>query len=379
MAHPPNAADDLQNSVQEKLNALLIETGMVDRTAIQREIRDNDGPDFVMEIFTRTGSRLLLVNTRSSGEPRLARQAVNHLLVQQNRWSHACPIFAAPYISEQAAQICQKHQVGYMDLAGNCKIAIDGLFMHTQGRPNPFTSKRRLKSLTRPKAARILRVLLHHPRRHWKARELAAEAGVSLGLVSNVKQILMDREWIDNKRQQIILARPGEILKHLATVPGPQEQVCFFYTPADFLRTENALAEHCRQKGLQFAFTGFSAAVHLASGIDYYRQVQARIHGRAELTADELEFEKTGAKDANVAVIQSTDAGVFYGMRTIQPTSRLQYCRPSEKTVADIEKDIRVPIAGVSPVQVYLDLRAGFAGGDKEAEKILQQVLEPSW
>ena len=379
MTGKPLSADELQKTVQEKLQALLNETGMVDSTIVQRQIRDNDGPDFVMEVFGQTGTRVLLVNTRASGEPRLAREAVNHLLVQKNNWSHAFPVFTAPYISLQAAEICQNHQVGYMDLAGNCKIAIDGLFLHTRGRPNPYTNKRRLKSLNRPKAARILRVLLCHPRRHWKARDLAAEAGVSLGLVSNVKQILKDREWIDNRRQQIILARPRKILEHMASADSSREPVSFFYASADFLQAENAIAAACRKKGLQLAFTGLSAAVHMASGINYYRQIQARVYGGAELAADELGFEKTGAKDANVAVVHSADPGVFYGGHPVQAASRLQSCPTSDKTVADIEKDIRVPIAGVSPVQVYVDLKAGFAGGNKEAEKILQQVLEPSW
>ncbi|MFO7861520.1 MAG: hypothetical protein R6U41_09890, partial [Desulfosalsimonas sp.] len=134
MTGKPLSADELQKTVQEKLEALLNETGMVDSTIVQRQIRENDGPDFVMEVFGQTGTRVLLVNTRASGEPRLAREAVNHLLVQKNNWSHAFPVFTAPYISEQAAEICQKHQVGYMDLAGNCRIAIDGLFLHTRGR-----------------------------------------------------------------------------------------------------------------------------------------------------------------------------------------------------------------------------------------------------
>jgi hypothetical protein len=76
MTGKPLSADELQKTVQEKLEALLNETGMVDSTIVQRQIRDNDGPDFVMEVFGQTGTRVLLVNTRASGEPRLAREAV---------------------------------------------------------------------------------------------------------------------------------------------------------------------------------------------------------------------------------------------------------------------------------------------------------------
>jgi hypothetical protein len=66
-------------------------------------------------------------------------------------------------------------------------------------------------------------------------------------------------------------------------------------------------------------------------------------------------------------------------MRPVLPASRLQYCRPSEKTVQAIENEIQVPVRIVSPVQIYFDLLATFGAFEKEAEKIYQQVLEPSW
>lgn len=371
--------EKLQELVREKLEKLFAETGMVEKTSAHSEIRNDDGPDFVMEVFTRAGTMLFLVDARISGEPRLAREAVFHLLAQQAHWSHGHPVFAAPYISEKAARICEKYKVGYMDLAGNCLIKANGIYIHTRGRPNPYTSKRRLKSLTRTKAARILRVLLTHPKRRWKARDLAAEAGVSLGLVSNVKQILKDREWIDNRRQSIILTRPEKILQHWAAADPPDETVSFFYAPTDFIRAENTLVRHCAKNGLKCAFTGLSAAVHLASGINYYRQVQARIYGDGQVSAVEMGFEKTGAKDANVAVILSKDSAALYGMRQVQASSRLQYCRPSEKTVADIEKDIQAPISIVSPVQVYIDLTSVIDKNGREDQKVLEQVILPSW
>jgi hypothetical protein len=369
----------LEKMVLEKLEELFSETKMVEKISAQREIRDGDGPDLVMEVSSSFGTIVLLVDVSPSGEPRFARQSVNHLLVQQKNWSHGRPIFAAPFISEKAAQICEKHNVGYVDLGGNCRLAAQGLYIHTMGRPNLYTNKRRLKSLIRPKASRILRVLLTHPKRRWKARDLAAEAGVSLGLVSNVKQILKDREWIDTKSQRIILSRADEILQHWAGFSDSGEKILYFHCPVDFIEAENRLDWFCRKKGIKCAFTGLSAAVHLASGIDYYRQIQARIYGDQQLTAQELGFEKTGAKDANLAVIISADKGVFYGMRQVQAASRLQYCRPSEKTVADIEKDIQSPIAIVSAVQAYMDLTTVFDSGVKEAKKIFDQVIEPSW
>ena len=370
---------EVLTAAQEKLAALVAETGMFRDWTFGRETREASAPDFVMELSGDYPTRVLLVEARTSGEPRLAREAANSLLVHMQHWSHAAPVFVAPYISEEAADLCREKNIGYMDLAGNCRIALDALFIHTRGNPNPYKNKRRLKSIFRPKSARILRVLLNHPRRHWQTRELAEEAGVSLGLVSNVKKILKDREWIDPRRRKIILTRPGALLSDWIAAAAPADEVYHFAAPVDFIAAENAVIAYCRENELQCAFTGITGAVHLASGIDYYQRVQAYIYGDFDVSGRQMGFEKTGPAHANVTLIRPADPGVFYGMRPVQPASRLRYARPSEKTVKTIEAEIRVPMHIVCPVQVYFDLKVKIAQGHSEADKVFKQVIEPSW
>lgn len=375
--NPPKEA--IVRTARQKLEDLFRQTGFVHETAVREEVRNGQGPDFVMELFTAAGSRLLLVETRPSGEPRLAREAVNSLLVQVKHWSRAWPVFAAPYIAGQAAQICRENGVGYADLAGNCRICLDNVHIEIRGCPNPYKNKRRLKSLSKPKSARIVRVLLNHPRRQWQTRELADEAGVSLGLVSNVKKILGDREWIDTSRRRITLSRPAELLAAWISETAPGDTMHYFHAPMDFIRAENNISRWCRQNGIRCAFTGMSGAVHLASGIDYYRGVHACICGGFDDSGKALGFEKSDPADANVVIIETADTGVFYGMRQVLPASRLLYCRPSEKTVKAIEAEIQVPMHIVSPVQVYFDLRVKLGKGEKEADQVYRQVIEPSW
>lgn len=372
---------DLTETACEKLEALISQTGIFQDWSIRKETRGENTPDFIMELFGNKNNpaRLLMVETRNSGEPRLAREAANSLLVKMQNWSHAFPLFIAPYISEDAAELCTEKNINYMDLAGNCRIALDNLFINTRGNPNPYKSRRRLKSLARPKTARILRVLLSHPKRRWQTQELAREAGVSVGLVSNVKKILKDREWIDGKKQKIILTRPRELLSQWLAEAAPTDRVYNFAADMDFIGAENAVIGYCLENGIQCAFTGLTGAVQLASGIDYYRRVQAHIYGDFDFTGKEFGFEKTDSGSANVTLIRPVDAGVFYGTRQVQPAARLRYCRPSEKTVKTIEKEIRVPMHIVSPLQIYFDLKVTLREGPNEADKVLKQVIEPSW
>ena len=63
----------------------------------------------------------------------------------------------APYISPKAAEICIASDIGYIDLAGNCHLSFDNIYIERQGTPNPFRTKRKLRSIYSKKTTRVLR------------------------------------------------------------------------------------------------------------------------------------------------------------------------------------------------------------------------------
>jgi hypothetical protein len=365
--------------VGEMIEGLFSEIEFIDGFQIKHEIRKGEGPDLVVEFVSKGEIHVLLIEARVSGEPRLAREAVNSLLVEMGLWSYAFPVFVAPYISKESAYICRSKNVGYMDLAGNCHLCFDNIFIHSEGKVNLFKTKRRLKSLFRPKSGRIIRVLLNNPLREWQTQELAQEAGVSMGLVSNVKKILKDKEWIDGKKRKIVLTNPCAILeKWVAHASEEQvDPIGFYYSPLNILQIENSIVGHCFEKNYQCAFTGLSGAVHLVSDIDYY-QVHAYVLGDINSFNLVPGFEKNHPK-ANIVLIQTADEGLFYRTRPVMPISRLQYYRPTDKTVKAIEEEIKNGMQIVSPVQVYFDLMSKLRSSGDEADKVFRQVLQPSW
>lgn len=125
--------------------------------------------DVVVGVKLEGRSIRLLIETSPSGQPKQARQAINWLLRLTSQEPDLYPVFIAPYISPAAAELCKEHGIGYADLAGNCRFAFDGVYIFREGRPNPFVSKRRLKSLYQPAAARVLRVLLANPKKIGRA------------------------------------------------------------------------------------------------------------------------------------------------------------------------------------------------------------------
>ena len=168
-------------------------------------------PDMVIKVSLATDEQVIIADIRSSGQPRIAREAVNQLYRYRDEAPGMYGVFLAPYISSQAAAICEKAGIGYSDLAGNCRLVFGQVYIERRDWPNPSIVKRELRSLFTPKASGILSVLLADPKRWWKVLELAKEARVSLGQASNVKKLLEDREWVERSTKGLRLSHPDEL------------------------------------------------------------------------------------------------------------------------------------------------------------------------
>lgn len=311
------------------------------------------GPDLVLKVNSPTGSRLLIIEVKPRGEPRLAREAAGQLVERCSQYNNAYGVFLAPYISDSAARVCAERGVGYIDLSGNCQLSFGGVFIERQGRPNKFSLKRDLGTLYSPKASRILRVLLGEPKRLWKMTEVVEAADVSLGLVAAVKKCLGDREWVREENVGFALTQPAELLAEWAdNYSFRKSEATDFYTMKSASDTEAKLATVCADMGVRYALTAFSAAARLAPSVRYQRAFAYA--DNVELAAEALGLKKVSS-GANVTLLQPYDAGVYLGTREIDQ------------------------VQVVSAVQTYLDL-AGIKGrGEEAATTLLEEVIKPQW
>lgn len=299
-------------------------------------------------------TRLLLIETRTSGQPRLAREAVNQLLVYRGRLPQAYCVFGAPYISEAAGKIATDEDIGYVDLAGNCRICFDSVYIRRAGWPNPMIERRGLRSLYSPKAERVLRVLLAEPKRPWKIEPLAADARVSLGMASKVKRLLEDREWLIRKADGFRLSQPGDLLAEWArSYRYGRNTVHDFYSLDPIPLIESKLAQACQDLRCDYALTGFSAAARMAPMVRYQR-VTAYTFDRTNELARRMNL-KSVTSGANVSLIEPYDEGVFFQAKEVD--------------------GIRI----VFPVQAYLDVLSFRGRGEEAAEAILDEVIKPTW
>lgn len=296
----------------------------------------------------------LLVELTSLGTPKRIRSAVNQLRVFLSDDSDSYGIVVAPFISNRSAQICKDAGLGYIDLSGNFWIAFESYFLSRENMPNQFPNETSLTTLYAPKTERVLRVLLTYPFRAWKTKELAEEAGISLGMITHIRRRLEEEEWV--KKHSVGFSLSGHVALLADWVKNydfdSHEQIGF-YTLEPLSEIERKIHDICLNSGTDFAVTGFSAANRLAPMVKGQRST-IYLGQDLEDIGREVGL-KVVESGANVSLIQPYDEGVFWNRATVQG----------------------VQVA--TPVQIYLDLRQMHGRGDEAAAFLFQEVIQKQW
>jgi Transcriptional regulator, AbiEi antitoxin, Type IV TA system len=315
---------------------------------------DDRGIDFSGRFILPDRPVTFAVEAKRIGQPRFAREAVYGLLRYRSRNPDVYGIFVAPFVADEAAKILEAEDMGYVDLSGNCRLCFDRVYVSRTGSENRFARRRDLRSLFSPKSERVLRVLFTDPARSWKVQDLAKEAKVSLGQVSNVTRNLENREWVLRGETGIRLSKPDRLLSEWKdNYDLARSQRRDYFTLDRLDRFEARLAEQMSRTRRDYALTGFSAAARFAPAVRYQR-VHAYITDAPERVAQQLEI-KPVESGANVTLIEPYDEGVYLG-------------------AAD-----KGGVTVVSPVQGYLDLSQLRGRGEEAAEALLREVIRPSW
>ena len=334
-------------SAERRFAEFLASIGGIVRAS--RRQRGKAGPDIVMRSEVRGKPVTIIAEYKSQGEPRYLRQAADQLRDYLPKYPAAYPVIIAPYITESTATLLNSKGIGYFDFAGNALIDYGPIFVRVAGKPRLNPVQRKLKSLFAQRSARILRVILINPEKRWLVRDLAREANVSIGLVSKVKQKLIEFELADDSRDMFV-TKPGQLLDEWARAyryeDNPIER---YYSQAGPRELESRLASAAGSRGFKYALTMFSGAARIAPAVRY-NFASFYYLGRPEELVKELEI-KPVPTGANVWVFKPADEGVYYGLQK------------------------REGMAIVSNVQLYLDLINFKGRGEEQAAAIREQSL----
>jgi len=301
--------------------------------------------DFVARVRVGKVGKTLLGEVKSSGQPRYLRQVIARFkeigLTEANTYF----VIAVPYISPGGIEICRRHKVGCVDLAGNCYLEFDGVYIERIVEEKPQRVKRRIKNLFAPVSSRIVRAMLEEPDRVWKLTDLAQATGASLGQTYNVSEKLAAEGFAQRSAQSgITLTDPTGLLDTWQDEYDVAElnKAHSFHSserdPAKVMAEVKQAAEKVRGK---YAFT-LHAGASLVAPYVRFNDVHFYVGSNPQAWADALGLH-TVEFGGNIHLLQPYDEGVFYRLRSPQG------------------------MAVVGNIQLYLDLYKYPARGREQA------------
>jgi hypothetical protein len=312
--------------------------------------------DYVITLSTRPDNRRvdLFVETRPQLTPQTALAVFQRL-----KWvpPDGLLLVCAPYVSPRVAELCREESVSYLDGVGNCRIVAPGLFIYVSGRPN---RRALLKAGVDPfsrKSSRVVRSLLTRPDQGWQVQQLAQQAGVSLGLVSKVKKSLLEEAYLEERDRLLYLRDPAKLLQAWAARYRPLVRRLQLFALPRTTETESRLAAWCRENGVAYALTQLAAAWRYSPMVRYDKSVvyiDKKVESGDNLKAllGNLDARKVDS-GANCTLWITDDPAVFTDAREVD--------------------GVKV----VSPLQLYLDLKALAGRGEDAAEEIREKQLHP--
>jgi hypothetical protein len=326
-------------------------------------------PDAIVEFTVNRPiptSITAVIELKSRLQPMGLEGAIHQVLRSRNElyrlgaYRDLYPMVAAPYISESVQTRCKELGVGYIDLNGTLALIHNDVYIDVIRPATTFKNLQGIKNIFSGKSRRILRVLLVNPYRSYRLEQLASEANLSVGQVSQVLRRLQDDDLVVRNSDGCFLNRPRRLLPIFA-----QE------LKADYLKNRivfsgfsekeprvlaDSLSQFCKQRDIRHAFT-------LASGLESNERnvreqlTAAYINVSPERLREDLQLEAVG-RGANVLLMtppeaDNTDAGgVFY-----QPRILIN------------------GLAGVNPVQLYLDFTLHGSRGQEQANFLVEHAL----
>lgn len=351
--------EDVELEAANVLEALLARVPAITVEQLRRGVAENKHAheiDLVAEIRIGRQRHTIICEVKSNGQPRYVRSAIAQLRHAKSTYTPgAILVVIAPYLSEDAQRLCRESGVGFLDLVGNAYLAFDSIHIDRQVATKPAPESRGLKSLFGPRSARVLRKMLQDPGQPWRVVELAETVGVSLGLVSNVRRALLEREWASADADGLMLSDPDGLLDAWsANYQVPTKKRFDFYTPLHGRDLQDRLKQiMSSQNGSGVVtFCSYSAAQWIAP---YARTGTTHLYadagGLARIRSG-LEL-STVPKGGNISIILPKDEGMF--MDLIEPAT---------------------DVICTSAVQTYLDLNVSGERGVEAAEHLRTTLLD---
>ena len=314
-------------------------------------VRTNDGSEWDA-VFSIRGHSFVLEWKRSGSLGHVA-DAIHQLGMAQSSFPHeVVPLLAVPYMGEAAQKRCAQAELPWLDLSGNARIIIPGIFYQNLGHPSQFRRPGRPESAFGPKGSRIARQLLMGPSKAVRQRVIASSAGLDEGHASRVVGKLLEAGLVERESDGIRAADPGTLL--------------------DAWREEYRFDRHHLIRGHVSAGGGESLTRSIA---EILSKADAPYAATA-LAAAWLWTRHAGFRLSTVYLSNPPSAGIKkdLGFREEPRGANTWLVVPNDEGVFDGAEFVD-GIRSVHPVQAYLDLKDHPERATEAAAEIRRRIL----
>ena len=315
----------------ERLAEILEASVCTEDAGLPGRARDRLAPDAVLG----SRGRCFVLEWKRSGSVGTVADAIR--IVERYRSSfprEVIPLVAVPYMGEAGQELCARAGVAWLDLSGNARIVVPGIFYQNLGNPNRFRRPGRPESAFGPMGSRVARLLLTEPFEAVKQRDIAHGSGLSEGHVSKVVHKLLEAGLVERGGDGVCVPDRGTLLD------AWREEYRFdrydvirgHVSVAGSESPTGSIAEALDRTGSRYAVTALPAA-WLWTRHAGFRLTTVYVESPPSTAVrEELGFREE-ARGANTWLVVPNDEAVFAGAEPVDG------------------------IRCVHPVQAYLDLK----------------------
>ena len=193
----------------ERLVDILGDSELVEDTHIAE--RSDDGGQW--DAVFAAGGLFFGLEWRRSGSVGHVATAIRQLgVLRDSHPQEVIPLLAVPYMGEAAQELCAQAELPWLDLSGNARIIVPGIFYQNLGNPNLFRRPGRPESAFGPKGARITRRLLMERSMPVTQRALAFGTGLDEGHTSRIVGKLLEAGLVERRGNGIGVSDANALL-----------------------------------------------------------------------------------------------------------------------------------------------------------------------
>ena len=151
--HPMNERETIAK-LAEKLPVLLPNLNIED-ISLEVSIGQGSRADVIVKVRIGDLEKYLLIEVRSSGEPRIVQSSIYQLRKLVGNDKENYPVFAAPYVGEKSREILVSENIGYIDLIGDVYLKFNSVLVDRISNTERETERRLSRGIFAPNATPI--------------------------------------------------------------------------------------------------------------------------------------------------------------------------------------------------------------------------------